>query len=65
MFSSKNIVKYLLFFVFSQFLMAAPSFANPIPVFCLAGWGNYECCKGITSIREANPDGQDKWYYCN
>ena len=45
--------------------MVAPSFANPIPVFCLAGWGNYECCKGITSIREANPDGQDKWYYLN
>ena len=36
---SQNIVKYLLFFVFSQFLMAASSFANPIPVFCLYDYG--------------------------
>ena len=50
MFSSKNIVKYLLFLVFSQFLMVDFSFANPIPVFCLAGW--VDKCTNIRTIIE-------------
>ena len=62
MISGQNIVKYLLICVFTQLLMADFSFADPVPVFCLAGWLDYECCKGISRIRETAPNGAETWY---
>ena len=49
--------------VFILLLMQAHVCANPIPVFCLAGWINHESCKGISRIREHLTTGGDKWYY--
>ena len=55
----KNIVKYLLFFVFLQFLSATPSLANPVPVFCLYDYGFIKnstkwsnACRNIKYIQE-------------
>ena len=55
MFSSKNIVKYILIFICTQFVIADFSCAAPIPVFCLAGWLNYNACKNISYIIERDP----------
>ena len=57
----KSIIK-LLIVVFIQLLMVDFSFANPVPAFCLAGWLDYECCKGISRIRETTPNGEFIWY---
>ena len=45
------------------FFLQSSILANPVPVFCLAGWISHESCKGISRIRETRPTGQDKWYY--
>ena len=71
MFFSKNIVKYLLVFVFSQFLMGSSTFANPVPVFCMAGWLNsnaswQQACSGVRTISEKSASGSSlKKYILN
>ena len=71
MISIKNIYKYLLFFVFSQFLMGNSAFANPVPVFCMAGWLDYnanwqKACSGVQSITEKTASGSSlKKYILN
>ena len=60
MFSSKNIVKYLLVFVFSQFLIVDMSLANPIPVFCFAGW--IDKCK-VDSTKTSISEYDNKTYH--
>ena len=52
----KSIIK-LLIVVFIQLLMVDFSFANPVPVFCLAGW--HKCCDAKANssiIHEHDPD---------
>ena len=51
MFFSKNIVKYLLVFVFSQFLMVDVSFASPVPVFCMVNF--IQCGNNLTPNKKS------------
>ena len=55
--------KIIILFIFFLCVCKNVCIANPIPVFCLAGWIDNDACNGVRSIRESNLAGVDKWYY--
>ena len=55
MYSDKNIVKNILIFICTQFFVVNFSFADPIPVFCLARWLSNNSCNSISHIIERDP----------
>ena len=55
-------LKKSIIFIFLLIFCNTYAFANPVPAFCLAGWLDYECCKGISRIRETTPNGEFTWY---
>ena len=52
MFSSKNIVKYILIFICTQFVIADFSFADPVPVFFMFSIFNNNEWKSLYNINQ-------------